>query len=141
MKKIIILCLIALFAIACSTSKFTSDGAKEKKYIDVFLTYMDVDNGPEYQNMMNCISPKYIKEKGIEVTDYKVDNYSITGHSIESYTSEGYVVAKIWGKNRSWVHELTFKLSIEGGKIYIYPSGNSDSYIYPWWERITYIDE
>lgn len=141
MKKILILLLTAVFAISCGTSKFTTNGDKEKKFVSDFLTFMNKGKSPDYQGMMNCISPAYIKEKGIDISKSKVDNFTLWGYSIESYSNQGIVVVKIWGKDREWVHELTFKLSKEKGKLYFVPSEFSDNYISPWWSKKTYIRE
>lgn len=141
MKKHLLLILAILFAASCNTSKLSTSGENEKKFISNFLTYMDKGSGPDYQGMMNCISPEYIREHGIDVTGYKVDNYTVWGFSIESYSTDGLIVTKIWGKDREWVHELTFKLRKEKGKLYIVPSEFADQYISPWWTRKTYIRE
>jgi hypothetical protein len=141
MNKIIGFIVIVLLTVSCSTSKFSTTGEKEKKFIDNFLGYMDKDNGTQYEPLMDCISPKYIKSNNIDRNTYKVDNYSVWGHSIETYAKNGMITAKIWGQDRSWVHLLTFKLSIEGGKFYLMPSAHSDNYISPWWERQTFIKE
>jgi hypothetical protein len=141
MKRILALIFIALVAVSCGTSKFSKTGDKEKKFISDFLECMDHGSGPKYTEMMDAISPMYIKEKNINKSMYKVDNYTIWGYSIETYTNDGLVSAKVWGEDRKWVHLLTFKLRHEGGKLYLIPSDHSDSYIYPWWERKTYIKE
>jgi len=141
MKKLLLLFILSVFALSCGTAKFTTTGDKEKKYVDDFLSLMAHGSGPDYEGLMACISPMYLKEKGLDATIYKVDNYTIWGHSIESYTTEGIVVTKVWGKDREWVHELTFKLRKEKGKLYLVPSENSDNYISPWWSRKTYIRE
>jgi hypothetical protein len=141
MKKVIGIILIALITFSCKTAQFSSTGDKEKKFISDFLSCMSKDNGPKYKEMMDCISPKYIKDNNINVTNFKVDNYTLWGYSIESYTKGGMITAKVWGQNREWVHLLTFKLSKEGGKTYLVPSEHSDTYISPWWERKTYIKE
>lgn len=141
MKKIAGLVLIALMVSACSTSKFSASGTKEKKYVDDFLALMDRGSGPDYARLMACISPLYLKENQLDPTVCKVDNYSIRGYSIESYTPAGVVVTRIWGEDRSWVHELTFQLRIEKGKLYLLPSGHEGGYISPWKSRKTYIKE
>jgi hypothetical protein len=141
MKKILALIFIAMVAVSCSNTKFSKTGDKEKKFVSEFLDCMYHGSGPKYKEMMNAISPMYIKKKNINKDDYKVDNYTIWGYSIETYENNGLISAKVWGEDRKWVHLLTFKLSIEGGKLYLIPSANSDSYISPWWERKTYIKE
>ncbi len=140
MKNILIL-MAVVSLMACGSAKFSQTGQKEKQKVSDFLACMDHASGPKYIEMMNCISPQYLKQHGIDRSAYKVDNYSIYGFSIESYTRDGMVTAKVWGEARKWVHKLTFKLTKSGGKIYIIPSEHSDKYISPWWSRETYIRE
>jgi hypothetical protein len=141
MKKILALIITAFVTLSCNPTKFSATGDKEKKFVSDFLECMDHGSSPKYEEMMDAISPKYIKEKSINKATYKVDNYTIWGYSIETYNNNGLITAKVWGEDRKWVHLLTFKLSHEGGKLYLIPSEHSDSYISPWWERQTYIKE
>ena len=127
---------------SCKTASFTSSGEDEKKFVSDFIAFMYHDSGPKYQEMMNALSPEYIKVNKIDISDYKVNNYSVWGFSIVSYNAgEGLVIAKIWGENRRWVHELTFKLRREKGKLYLVPSAHSESYIDPWYSVRSYIKE
>ncbi len=139
MKKILGLLLVSLIMTACNTTKFSTGGEKEKKFVDDFLNMMDKDHGPDYTGLMACISPAYLKENNLNPEKYKVDNYSVWGHSIESYTSRGTVVTRIWGENHSWEHELTFQLRKEGGKLYLVPSEHDQNYLSPWSARRTYL--
>jgi ABC-type glycerol-3-phosphate transport system substrate-binding protein len=142
MKKFLLIIFALLIAGAGVYGQASPSGKKEKKLVEKFLTYMQGEKAPAYDKMMKSISKEYIKENNLKVEDYKVDNYTIHGHSIEAYNAAtGIVTAKVWGEDRSWVHRLFFKVVKEGGKLYIFPSGHSDAYIFPWWDRETYIKE
>lgn len=142
MSKFPGLIFIALIAVSCSTSKFTAAGDKEKKFVSDFISYMDKDKGPQYTQLMNCISPEYLKDSCTDKAGYKVDNIkNIFGQSIERYSKDGMVDVRIWGQDRIWVHILTFKLSKEKGKLYIVPSSHSNNYITPWWSRQNFVRE
>ncbi|MEI6765388.1 MAG: hypothetical protein WCM76_07080 [Bacteroidota bacterium] len=143
MKKIALsILVIALLMGAGCSNKFSKSGKKEKEFVTGFLKLMDQENERQYTKMMNCISKKYIADNNIDVKQYKVDNYSIFGFEIISYDSRnGLIVTKVWGKEKSWIHQLTFKLSKESGKLYLVPMKHSDSYIKPWYEAKTYIKE
>jgi hypothetical protein len=139
MKKILLILAACVLAFTCNAQKFSSKGTKEKKFVGTFISYMQ--SGPDYAKLMDCISPEYIRKNGIEESKFKVDNYQVWGYSLESYSRDGLVTLKIWGDKRSWVHQLTFKLSKEKGKLYIVPSAFTHDYISPWWERKAYIKE
>lgn len=143
MKKITLsFVIIALLISAGCSDKFSRSGEKEKQFITNFLNLMNQENGRQYTKMMNYISKKYIADNGIDIKKYKVDNYSIYGFEIISYDMRnGLIVTKVWGKEKSWIHQLTFKLSKERGKLYLVPMKHSDSYIKPWYEAKTYIRE
>jgi hypothetical protein len=141
MKRITPILLIVCIAFSCGTAKFSASGEKEKKFVGSFLSYMDQGTGPNYLEMMKCISPAYIQSQGINKWDFKVDNIAIAGYSIERYDPKGLVKAKIWGTDRAWVHELTFQLRKEKGKIYLVPSASKDGYITPWSEKKDFIRE
>jgi heptaprenylglyceryl phosphate synthase len=117
-----------------------SGGASEKEFITKFISYME-NVSPDYEGLMNSVSPEYIRTHNIDKSLYKVDNFFVTGKSIEEYSAEGYVIVKIWGEGRSWVHQLTFKLTREKGKLYIMPSAHSEKYITPWWDKKQYVKE
>jgi hypothetical protein len=141
LKKAILIFIIILITASCTTSRFSTSGDEEKKFISNFLSYMDHSSEPAYDDMMRCISHQYISKNKIDKAHFKVDNYTIWGYSIEDYHNDGKVTAKVWGNERGWIHLLTFKLSKESGKLYIVPSQHSTDYISPWWERQTYVKE
>lgn len=140
-KTIIALTLLIFLGSACKTT-MVSDVSEAEKYIIKFLSYMDQKEGPKRQEMMDCISPSYISHNNINTVDYKVNNYSIWGFSIESCdASNGFVITKVWGEGRKWMHELTFKVVKEKGSHYLMPGKHSDAYIDPWNSVKTYIKE
>ena len=135
MKKLALIGLVLLFSVlACNTTKTSKTGDAEKQFVSVFLSYMNHGQVSKQNEMKACISPAYIKEQGINIASFKINNYSIWGYSIEYYAAdEGMVVAKIWGENKNWIHQLDFKVVKESGKLYLMPSQHKDMYIDPWY--------
>ncbi|HOY30925.1 MAG TPA: hypothetical protein PKW80_03510 [Bacteroidales bacterium] len=134
MRLISLISLVILFsAVNCTTSKTSKSGDAEKQFVSTFLSYMDHQNIPNQSGMKKCISPSYLKKNGLNIEKYKVNNYTLWGSSIEYYVaSDGLVVAKIWGENKNWIHELEFKVVKEDSRLYLMPSKHSDAYIDPW---------
>lgn len=142
MKRYLLISLIALFAMSSSQAFAQKSGKKQIAFVSTFLTYMDHEKGPKYTEMMGCISPEYIKKNNIDVNETKVNNYSVWGYKIMSFDAKtNIVVARIWGENKKWMHELTFKILKEGKKMYFDPSEYSDGYIDPWYTVKTYIKD
>ncbi len=134
--------VIMIFLNSCTTSKSSKNGDAEKQFVTKFLTYMDHETGPKREEMMSCISPSYINDQGIDVHKMKVNNYSIWGFSIDYFVADkGLVVVKVWGQNKSWTHQLEFKVVKEKGKLYLMPSSHNDDYIEPWYSKKTFIKE
>jgi len=81
------------------------------------------------------ISPAYLSAHAVKVGDYQINTYSPTGYSIEENKGNGVIVARIWGSNRSWVHELTFIVTYENSAYYFMPGREPSSYFYidPWY--------
>ncbi len=142
MKRILVLvAFFALVSISCTTSKIVK-GDKEKKFVSTFLGYMDHKNEPNHKNMLVFIAPSFIKANNINTSDCKVNNYSFYGFNIESFNAtSGIVITKIWGENKSWIHELDFKVMKEKGKLYLMPSKYDENYIDPWISIKTYTKE
>ena len=141
-KSILISIVVAIMGFACSTTKLSKSGDTEKKFVSTFLSYLNHDTGPQYKEMMNCISPSYILLNNINTATYKVNNYAIWGFAIQSYAQRQHrVVVTICGEEKKWVHQLTFKLGKENGKLYLIPSKHSDTYIDPWDDVKTYVNQ
>lgn len=93
-------------------------------------------------DMQIYIAPSYYKANNLVPSVYKVNSYSPVGYSIES-SRNGIVIAKIWGSDRGWVHELTFKVVTESGLLYVMPGEHYESveYVDPWFSVRTSITE
>ncbi len=141
MKKLTILFLVTLLISSCATIGFSVSGDKEKQFVSKFLTQMQNDPEGGQTEMMKYLSKRYLTQNKIDGTTYDVNYYSLRGFSIESYSSKGFIKAKIWGEDRSWIHMLTFKLIRENGSMYFQPSKHSDAYVHPWWEVEQYIND
>ncbi len=141
LKASALLLIIALLSVtSCKTTRLSASGDEEKAFVSKFLGYMLDNVKTDYDGMMACISPKYIKANKISVKDYKVNNYGVNNFSIQSY-KKGIVVVKIWGVEKKWIHQLQFKVVKEKGKLYLYPSKHSEKYIDPWQSVQSYIKE
>ncbi|MBI1221461.1 MAG: hypothetical protein GC180_02560 [Bacteroidetes bacterium] len=87
------------------------------------------------------IAPSYYKRENIDPFSYKVNSYSPVGYSLESY-SGNIIKVKIWGEDRGWVHELTFKVVEESGLYYVMPGKyySETKYVDPWYSVETYVE-
>ncbi len=141
MKKIIYVLLSISILSACGLSKkFSKSGVEEKKVVSEFLDYM-VD-GASQNRYRSFIAPSYAKENDIDIYNYRINTYSPVDYKIISYDREnGLITTHIWGEDRSWVHELVFKLVKEHNKIYLYPKKHTDSYIHPWYKSDQWIEK
>ncbi len=140
-KRFVLVIFLCCGVLAGHAAKFSKSGLKEKKFVSLFLGYMDKSTGPKYTEMMKCIAPSFLTKNGISAENAKVDNILHDGFSIESYDVTGLIKAKIWGKNREWVHLLSFQLVKEKGKLYLQPSSYHEPYITPWIEKKEFIRE
>ncbi|MBN1638273.1 MAG: hypothetical protein JW866_04865 [Ignavibacteriales bacterium] len=137
MKKFIIP-IIAILLVNCSGGlKLSDDGTPEKTFVTSFLNLM-IEEERDYEQMREFISPSYLIEKNAH--DYKVNSYFPVGFSVDSY-NEGVIITQIWGEDKSWVHQLTFKVVIENEKYYLYPSSNDGEWIDPWFGINAYIND
>ncbi|MHB1277992.1 MAG: hypothetical protein ACYC1Q_06305 [Bacteroidia bacterium] len=95
------------------------------------------------KDMRLYIAPSYYKKYSIDPFVFLVNSYSPVGYSIESVDSKGIVKAKIWGEDRGWVHELTFKVVEESGLLYVMPGKHypETEYVDPWFSVRTSITE
>jgi len=129
-----------IFVTSCKTSsQLSKSGNKETEFVESFIKLM-ISEDAVNKELMNYISPSYIKENNLDVSKYEVNTYSPKGFSIESQDKD-IVTTKIWGKDRGWTHILKFKLVKENGKLYLFPSKHSEKYIHPWFEVSTYINK
>lgn len=88
------------------------------------------------------IAPSYYKKNKIDKYDYQINYYSPTGSQIIEVGEDGMVVTQVWGEDKGWIHELTFKVVKENGSVYVYPMGHTDNnYIHPWYEVETDVKE
>jgi hypothetical protein len=95
------------------------------------------------KDMRLYIAPSYYKKYSIDPFVFLVNSYSPVGYSIESVDSKGIVKALIWGEDRGWVHELTFKVVEESGLLYVMPGKHytETEYVDPWFSVRTSITE
>ena len=134
--------ILILILVACSISKYSGSGEAEKQFVSNFLSFMDHEKGPMNDKMMACISPSYIKTNQLDAEKMRVNNYSVWGFDIDYYdASTGNCIVKVWGENKKWVHELTFKIVKEMGKLCLMPAKHSESYIDPWLNVKSYIKQ
>jgi len=143
MKRNLCIVFLLFFVVsACGTSnKLSREGVDEKEFVGTFLTLMmnSFDNDEE---MIAYLSPEYLHENGIVLGQYHVNSYSPVGFSIEDYDAKtGIVRTNIWGEDKSWVHEVIFKLVKEDGRLFLLPGRHSESFVDPWFEVHSYIQE
>jgi len=132
--------VLMIIVTSCKTSsQLSKSGKKETEFVKSFIKLM-MSNDQDEKELMNYISPSYIKENNLDVSKYEVNSYSPKDFSIESYDKD-IVTVKIWGKDRGWTHILKFKIVKEKGKLYLLPSKHSERYIHPWFEANTYINK
>ncbi|MFC1887862.1 hypothetical protein ACFLYK_03535 [Candidatus Cloacimonadota bacterium] len=109
-----------------------------KDFVNSFLKDMIAENEDK---LMNYISPDYISNNYLTVSDYQVNKYYPVDYFIDSYNSDtGMVRARIWGEDKGWIHGLDFKVVWEDGRYYLQPGTHSDSYIDPWYRVDPNID-
>ncbi len=125
---------------SATTSTGTNNYTDPSEMLDDFLQLM-VDDA-DYDDFKPFIAPSYAKSNNININDYKINKYFPEGYCVGKYDLvTGKINSKIWGSDKGWIHELIFKVVSENGKIYFYPSSHSDSYIDPWFEANTYVDD
>lgn len=130
-KKYIVLIVLATI---CTTTLKSQTGNVEKQFVAKFLSFMHAERGPNYPEMMNCISPNYLKINNLDKSNLKVNNYTIWGFTIVSYSeTDSMASAKVYGQKHSWTYILTFKLSKENNRFYILPASHDSQWIHPWW--------
>jgi len=96
----------------------TDPKAREKKELVDKICNAMVNSNDDFGTAMRLyIAPSYYKSNSIDPFTYQVNSYSPKGYSVGSVDSRGYIKAKIWGTDRGWVHELTFKVVEKSGLI------------------------
>lgn len=114
----------------------TFDNAKD--FVNSFLNEMISDSDDK---LMDYISPAYISNNYLSVSDYQVNKYYPVDYTIDSYNADtGIVKTRIWGEDKGWIHGLDFKVVWENERYYLYPSSHSEDYIDPWYNANTYIE-
>jgi hypothetical protein len=92
-------------------------------------------------NLRKYISRDWLREKDLDVQDYKINNYSPKYYDIH-YAGGDICVTTIGGDG--WMHLVIFKFINETGVYRVVPRGFADSnkeYIDPWWYVSSYIDK
>ena len=131
MKKILLVALMSTGYIAT----YSQVGDLQKQCVSRLLVCMHAERGgPRYPELMNCISPMYLQENHIDRETHKVNNYTIWGFVIDNYTeADSIVTARIYGEKKSWMYNITFKVTMENNRPYIWPSSFDSEWIHPWW--------
>ena len=143
MKRPLCIVMLLFFVVtACGTSnKLSREGVDEQEFVGRFLTLM-INSYDNDQEMVAYLAPSYLKDNAIVLDTYHVNSYSPVGFSIEEYNAkDGLVRTLIWGDERSWVHEVIFKLVKEDAQLYLMPGRHSESFVDPWFEVHSYIEE
>lgn len=111
----------------------------KKKIVSKFI--QEMIDGEVSKDLTKYVSTKTRNSLGIINGKHKVNTYSPDGFKIKS--AYGNIVrAEIWGKDRSWVHELSFELEKVDGKYYFTSTSPSDyDYINLWYKADTYINK
>ncbi len=138
MKKILCLAVI-IFLVSCTPpGRLSKSGEAEKELVIEFLDKMVHSANNEV--LMDFMAPSYLEEHQLDKNSYQVNVYYPVGFHLENYIGD-LITAKIWGKDRSWVHRLTFKIIKENKILYLYPGSHSDKYIQPWFRVEPYLVE
>jgi len=122
-------------------SKYSNDDVDyndAKEFVNSFLKLMVAGSDDD---LMLFLAPSYFSDNYISTSDYEVNKYYPVDFIIDSYDSgTGIVKVRIWGEDKGWIHGLDFKVIVEDGDYYLYPSSHSDSYVDPWHNSSTYLD-
>lgn len=141
MKKFLFTLICFFFSCAMVFSQKSSSGEKEKQFVSDYLQIM-VGRTTSNKDLMAYIDPSYFKKNKLKKKDFTINSYTPVDFSIENYNTETKLVdAKIWGKDRSWVHSIHFKVVETKGKLYFIPGRHSKDYIDPWYSVEDYIKE
>ena len=94
----------------------------------------DMKNRNVSKKFGQYISSPTLKSKNINESEHKINSYSIEGFKITS-NSGNTVKAKIWGNDKGWMHELTFKSEKYDGKYYLTTTSPSGQGYVDLWSR------
>lgn len=141
------LAAVIFFFAGCGSTQESGGDLQGKSVAKVteFLQFMTAENRPA--NLMDFISPSYIKAAGINPSEYMVNTYYPKSFIIErSYpspdvTNSYNVVATITGENGGWAHRLTFVVFNDNGKLTFYPGkvATDSKFIDPWYTIEEYV--
>lgn len=141
------LAAVIFFFAGCSSTQESGEDTQVKSVAKVteFLQIMTSEN--RATNLMDFISPSFIKSAGINASEYMVNTYYPKSFKIErSYpspdlTNSYNVVATISGENGGWSHRLTFVVFNDNGKLTFYPGkiASDSKYIDPWFSIEEYV--
>lgn len=111
--------------------------AREEIVIKI-LDKMTYDKTDFAESMRLYIAPSYFTRNRLNAYDYKVNSYSPVGYEIVSNNGNGTIVARIWGSNKTWVHELTFRIVSENSLYYAMPGKHYTGTLYvdPWYSVV-----
>ena len=118
-----------------------ASGLNPDKMKNITSDILDIFVSGESDHLRKYISRDWLREKDIDVQDYKINNYSPTFYDIH-YAGGDICVATIGGSG--WMHLLIFKFTNELGNYRVVPRGFAESnkeYIDPWWHVSSYIDK
>ena len=118
-----------------------ASGLNPDKMKNITSDILDIFVSGESDHLRKYISRDWLREKDIDVQDYKINNYSPSFYDVH-YAGGDICVATIGGSG--WMHLLIFKFTNELGNYRVVPGGFAESnkeYIDPWWHVSSYISE
>jgi hypothetical protein len=116
--------------------------SQARKLVENILYDMTNRSGSFGTEAHKYLAPSYYKKNYVSSSAYTVNYYSPKGYKIISFSPDGTIVSEVWGADRSWVHELTFKVVVENSTYYAMPGGHTDNkYIHPWSSTRTNINK
>lgn len=143
MKNIFIAFTAILFSgtLLAQTNNWNSDKLNKRDVVKRFA--QEMVNSKVEGNLENYIAPSIVKANNFSDDKHLINKYSPKGFEIKSEKGNT-VICNIWGSNKSWEHELTFKMMQENGTWYftpVYDPESSTQYIDLWVSVRSYINE
>jgi hypothetical protein len=102
--------------------------------LDIFISGKTGD-------LQQYISHQWLKDKNINISEYKISSYSPVRYYI-AFALSNVCVAMLYCS--SWTHLLVFKFTDENGTYRVIPRGineGDNEYIDPWWDIEMYVCE